>query len=199
MLADLAAYVATVLAVIALVPQIGRLRRLRTAEGVSPTWAAFGVVTNLAWLAYLSARGLWASVPASLVVSAFYGVTLHHLAHAGARLRAVAPASAAWAAMLALALAGGGWALLGLVLGVSYGVQVAPGVWTAYRTPRPRAIAPATWVTILVEALLWGLYGLFHGDVPLLLFTITAVVASGLMLARYGATRHLWAEQSAPA
>lgn len=67
---------ATVLAAVFLVPQIVRLVVQRDAAGVSPTWAAFGVVTNAAWVAYLGANGLWAAAAAPALAVVTYGITL---------------------------------------------------------------------------------------------------------------------------
>lgn len=197
-LADIAAIAATILAVASLVPQIRKLRRLGSAEGVSPTWAALGAATNVAWFAYLFHEALWASVPAPFLMTGFYAATFYYVHRAGKAFGRSALASAAWGAALFVSLVVGGWTFLGLVLGGSYVVQVAPSVWAAYRTRRPSSVAPATWIIILVEAALWGLYGWYHSDVAFLLFSGTAAAASLLILGRYAATRHRWAAESAP-
>ena len=182
-----------------LLPQILRLRRFGNAEGVSPTWAALGAVTNIGWFGYLTREALWASVPAPVFVATFYCVTLYYLRRAGRNLRRGLVSSAFWALALAVSLTAGGWAFLGIVLGSSVILQVTPGVWTAYRTHVPRGISPGTWTILLIEALLWGYYGAFHRDAPILLFSVTTTVAAALMLARYVATLHRWIEESAPA
>jgi uncharacterized protein with PQ loop repeat len=199
MLADAAALVATVLAIVSLLPQILRLRRLGNGDGVSPTWAALGAVTNVGWFAYLTREALWASVPAPVFVATFYYVTLYYLRKAGRNLRRGLVSSAFWAPALAVSLAGGGWTFLGIVLGSSVILQVTPGVWTAYRTYLPRGISPGTWTILLIEALLWGYYGAFYADAPILIFSVTTTLASALMLARYIATRHRWIEEWTPA
>ena len=143
-LADIAAIAATILAVASLVPQIRKLRRLGSAEGVSPTWAALGAATNVAWFAYLFHEALWASVPAPFLMTGFYAATFNYVHRAGKAFGRSALASAAWGAALFVSLVVGGWTFLGLVLGGSYVVQVAPSVWAAYRTRRPSSVAPAT-------------------------------------------------------
>lgn len=189
MLADVAIIAATVLAASALVPQVLKLLRTRTPDGVSATWAAFGVVTNVAWAVYLTSQALWLTLPAVVMVVTGYAVTFALLRRLGGAAGASSLLGAGWAFTLATIGALGGWTVLGTVLGFSYAVQVAPGVWTAYRTYLPAGISPGTWWIVLVEGLLWGYYGWWHGDTPLMIFAVVATVASIAMLARYSATR----------
>jgi uncharacterized protein with PQ loop repeat len=198
-LAASAAIAATILTVLSLMPQMLRLRRTGAAEGVSPTWAGFGVVTNIAWFAYLTHEALWVSVPAPVLMAIFYGITFSAVRRAGQPQQPARLASATWAVVLAAGAAAGGWSLLGVLLGLSYIVQVTPAVWTAYTTPRPRGVAPLTWLIVLAEAVLWGYYGWWYRDTALLLFAATAVLASALMIIRYAATRHRWAGEPLPA
>src|SRR5690606_41299968 len=58
-------------------------------------------------------------------------------------------------------------------------------IFTAYRTSRPTGIAPATWWIAGGEGALWGYYGWFHGDAPIMIFAVTYVTTSALMLIRY--------------
>lgn len=194
LLASAAAIVGTVLAVLALVPQMLKLYRTGVVDGVSPTWAAFGVVTNVAWTAYLAQEGLWLTFPATALVSVAYTMTFVLLVRAGVETSTAIVAGAVWGATLVAVAAVGGWPALGIVLGLSHAVQAAPSVWTAYRSPTPRGIAPSTWAIALVEGLLWGYYGWFYADVPLVLFAVVASIASVAMLARYAMTRHRWLE-----
>jgi uncharacterized protein with PQ loop repeat len=194
LLASSAAIAGTVLAVLALVPQMLKLYRTGLVEGVSPTWAAFGFVTNVAWTAYLAQEGLWLTVPATALVTVAYAMTFVLLVRAGVKTSTAITAGAIWATTLIAVAVAGGWSALGIVLGLSHAVQAAPSVWTAYRTPAPRGIAPGTWAIGLVEGLLWGYYGWFYADVPLMLFAVVATIASVAMLARYATTRHRWLE-----
>lgn len=189
MLANAAVIAATVLAATSLVPQVLKLIRTRVPDGVSATWAAFGVVTNLAWATYLTSQSLWLALPSVVMIVAGYGATFVILRRLRASVRPSLRLATAW--MVTLGAIGwiGGWATLGTVLGFSYAVQVSPGVWTAYRTHRPYGIAPATWIITLIEGLLWGYYGWWHADAPLMIFAVIAGLASTVMLARYGATR----------
>ena len=189
MLANVAIIAATVLAASALIPQIAKLIRTQQPDGVSPTWAAFGVVTNTTWAVYLTSQALWLALPAVVMVVTGYAATLVLLHRLRAGTRTSIPLGVGWALTLTTIGAIGGWTVLGTVLGFSYGVQVSPGIWTAYRTYRPDGISPATWWILLIEALLWGYYGWWHADTPLMIFAVVAALASVAMLARYGATR----------
>lgn len=189
MLATIAVLAATALASIGLLPQVMKLIRTRLPDGVSPTWAALGVVTNIAWAAYLTSQALWLALPSVVIIVAGYGATYALLRGLGAQDRRSVPLSASWAVFLIAAALFFGWNGLGTILGFSYAVQVAPGLWVAYRTPRPDGIAPATWVIGFAEGALWGYYGWWHGDGPLVIFAAIATVASISMLARYAVTR----------
>ena len=73
---------------------------------------------------------------------------------------------------------------LGTLLTASFILQVAPSIWTAYRTARPAGISPGTWQLILTELTCWLLYGLNEGDPRLIALGASGVTASTLMLAR---------------
>jgi uncharacterized protein with PQ loop repeat len=188
--ADLSVIAATLLAAVFLVPQVMKLLRTGDTAGVSSTWPALGAVVNVAWFAYLSAQRLWLAVPSTVLMVAFYGTILRLLLRSGRP--PIGPLRRGGTAALVLAATGAvaGWEGLGVVLGLSYGVQMAPSIWTAYRTAAPSGISPGTWWIGSVEAGLWGYYGWWHQDLAIAMFAITAALASGLMLARYYATRH---------
>ena len=80
-------------------------------------------------------------------------------------------------------------ATLGLVLGLSYVVSVTPGVYGAYRTADPAGIAPGTWLIVLAAGPLWGFYGWFYADTPVMIYAVTATTAASLILIRYATTR----------
>jgi uncharacterized protein with PQ loop repeat len=188
-LADGAVLVASILAVGSLVPQAVRLLRTRDIVGVSVLWTALGTVTNLAWFAYALARQLWAGVPATLATALFYGFLFVLLLRFGGRAGAAVLGGAAWAAFLTGVTLIGGWSALGAVLGVSYAIQVAPSLWTAWRTYAPTGIAPGTWVLFLVQVILWGYYGIEEHDWAIKGFALTGIVSSSLMLLRWAMTR----------
>jgi uncharacterized protein with PQ loop repeat len=190
MLANVAIITATVLAASALVPQVIRLLRTQNPDGVSATWAAFGIVTNATWTVYLISQALWLALPSVIMVVAGYAVTFVLLYRLGVRTGTPISLGIGWICTLAAVGAVGGWTGLGTLLGFSYAVQVAPGIWTAYRTHRPAGISPGTWWILLIEGLLWGYYGWWNADTPLMIFAVVATLASIAMLGRYGATRH---------
>ncbi|MFO7548593.1 MAG: hypothetical protein R6X29_06960 [Acidimicrobiia bacterium] len=197
--ADLAVVVATILAAIFLLPQIVKLARTGDSTGVSATWPALGAVTNVGWFAYLSSQQLWLSVPSTVLMMVFYSTVLRYLARTGRSIRGPAIRGLVWGLMLLAVFRMGGWETLGLVLGLSYAVQLAPSVWTAYRTPAPSGISPGTWWLGGIEAVLWGVYGWGYQDVPIMIFAGVGVVVSSLMLGRFYATRHRWQRVPAPA
>lgn len=184
-LPDAAALVATVLSGISLLPQIRKLLRTGDVRGISPTWPVFGMVTNAAWLAYLAAEGLWAALASPLLMVVLYGVVVGALVRLDVPLARGAARGTAWGATLLAVYVLGGWPGLGLLLGWSYALQVAPQVAAAYRSDHPAGIAPATWVVAVGETGLWGYYGLARGDVPVATFGAIGVSAAVLILGRY--------------
>ena len=187
-LEDLAVIAATGLAWWSLIPQIRRLATTGDATGVSTTWPAIGLVSNAAWTAYLLSAGLWAAVPSTAVMVLFYALVFRALARAHVPLRAAAVRGAGWSVVLGAVFAAGSWPVLGLVLGWAYIPQLAPAVWTAWRTPRPVGVSAGTWTLIGVEAALWAVYGLAKGDTPVVIYAAVGVVASALILLRVGTT-----------
>lgn len=188
-LADVAVVVATLLSWVSLLPQIVKLARGRDASGVSATWPAIGLVSNAAWTAYLLAGRLWAAAPSTAVMVVFYALVLRYLHLSGLPLRRPLARGAAWAAALAAVGAAGGWPLFGIVLGWSYAVQLSPSVWTAYRTDRPTGVSPGTWALISFEGVLWGMYGWWNADTPIVVYAVVGAVTGILVLARHSATR----------
>jgi hypothetical protein len=199
LIADTAAVVATLLAIVTLIPQVLKLWRTRNADGVSATWATFGAVSNGAWTAYLLSQGLWLAIPSTAVMAFFYLMTAALIGRAGRTTSIAVVLGAVWAVFLAAAGLVGGWPGLGLVLGVSFGVQATPSVWTAFRTWAPKGISTGTWKLILIEGLLWTVYGAGHGDRAIVVFGILSSLTSALMLSRYYTTRDRWLDPSSPA
>lgn len=192
LIADSAAIVASLLAIVTLIPQVKKLWRTKNADGVSATWATFGTVSNAAWTAYLISQALWLAVPSTAAMGIFYSITVVLIGRTGRSTRTALALGTSWALVLAGAGVVGGWSGLGLVLGVSFGIQATPSVWTAFRTWAPLGISPGTWKLILIEGLLWLVYGIGHQDLPIVAFGILSSIASSLMLGRYYSTRHRW-------
>ena len=89
-----------------------------------------------------------------------------------------------WAFLLVLAAVVGGRVGLGTLLAAASIVQVAPSLWTAYRTDRPTGISVGTWRLVFGELSCWFVFGLWKADVRLVTLGATGVLASLLMLAR---------------
>ena len=193
-LANVAAIVATLFTAAFLLPQVIKLVRTRDSKGVSTTWPALGLVTNLGWFVYIINQQLWTAIFAPFITFIFYAVTLWAVGRTGRSLRGAWLRGVVWSVLLVTVLAAGGWIMFGVVLGLSYGVVLAPSVWTAYRTADPSGIAPATWWIGGLEAALWGYYGAFHSDRGIVTLAVIGVVGSALMLARYYGTRSRVAE-----
>ena len=193
-LANLAAIAATLLTAGFLLPQVIKLIRTRDSEGVSATWPALGFVTNVGWFVYVINQGLWTAILAPFITFIFYAVTLWAVGRTGRSLRAAMFRGAGWSVLLVAVLATGGWITFGVALGLSYGVVLAPSIWTAYRTVDTSGIAPGTWWIGALEAALWGYYGGFHSDRGILTLAVIGVVGSALMLVRYYGTRRRVAE-----
>lgn len=175
---------ATVFAVPQFLPQLARVWRTGDAAGVSWSWAALTSVSNAGWLAYFALSRFWTALVPAASATVLAGVLAVLLGRLGGCSRRPAAVTAAWAALLALAGAAAGRAGLGDALIASFVLQVAPAVWTAYRTDRPTGISRGTWLLILAELLCWGLYGLHESDPRLTVLGCTGVAAGLLMLAR---------------
>ena len=188
-LVELTAYVATVLAAVGVLPQLRRLLRDHDLAGVSLTWATLGVTSEAGWTAYTVNGHLWAAVPEVVLMVAVYVVLAGVMIRAGAQPRGAVIAASAWAGILIAVWCTTSPAAFGTVLGASYAVQVAPSIWTAYRTWAPSGVAPGTWTFILAECLLWGVYGVAHRAVAIAVFAMVGTVAASSVLIRCSATR----------
>jgi len=189
--ANVAVILATVSTVVFLLPQIAKLKRTGDSAGVSTTWAALGFVSNVGWFTYMISQSRWYAVVAPLSTFIFYAVALRALAGTGRDLRNATVIAVGWSLVLGGVAVGGGWTTLGVVLGLTYAAMVTPSIWTAYRSRKPSGVSAGTWWIGSVEALLWGLYGLYHMDPGIITFGTVQLTASALMLTRYYTTRRL--------
>lgn len=187
--ANTAVVLATITTLVFLIPQIVKLVRTGDSSGVSTSWPVLGVVINSGWFVYVISQSLWWSVVAPFGTAIAYGVILWALRRTGRDLRASYGRGTGWAIVLVAITTTLGWSALGVALGLSYGVMVAPSLWTAYRTPDPSGVSPGTWALGLAEGFLWGFYGWHHADSGILTFSTIAVIGGSLMLARYYSTR----------
>ncbi|WP_141580925.1 hypothetical protein [Actinomadura sp. WMMA1423] len=182
--ADLLPVAAAVFAVPQFLPQLVRVLRAGDTTGVSWSWAALTSVGNGGWIVYFTLSRFWTALVPAVSATVLAGVLALLLGRRDGVPRRPAALAAAWAALLVLAWAATGRAGIGTVLAASFVLQVAPSVWTAYRTPRPTGISRGTWLLILAELLCFGLYGLHQGDPRLIALGWTGVAASLLMLGR---------------
>ena len=181
---ELVAWVATALAATSALPQVRRLRTTRDLAGVSLAGPAIGVVSEAAWLVYVIEVELWSAAPEPVLMVVANVAVVAAVCRSGGRLGPAVLVGAGWAAVLTLVTAAGGWAALGAMLGVAYGIQMTPYIWSAFRVREPTGIALNTWTFSLVEAALWGAYGLTHSDAPIVLYAVIGTISSAAILAR---------------
>lgn len=170
-------------------PQLLKLRAARDCAGVSWSWVALTAVSNAAWIAYFALSHDWTALVPSCSVTLLAGVLTVLLAG-----RQQVPAcSAVGTALWATALAAAGYvtqrAGLGVLLTAAFVVQVAPSLWTAYRTEHLSGVSAGTWALILGELACFLVYGLNQSDPRLIVLGSTGVIASTLMLVRILWTR----------
>jgi hypothetical protein len=165
-------------------PQLLKLRAADDPAGVSWAWAALTTVNNAAWIAYFALSRDWTALIPSCSATLLAGVLTVMLAGRQQALTRSAIVIATWAAALAAVGYGTGRAGLGTLLTAAFAVQVAPSLWTAYRTARPSGVSAGTWALILGELACFLAYGLHQPDPRLIVLGSSGVAASTLMLAR---------------
>lgn len=184
---DIAGYApvaATALAIPQFLPQIIKVRTSGDTAGLSWPWAALTSVNNAAWFGYFVLSGFWGALAPSSSTALLAGALGIMLARHEHGKRKAAAAITAWAAILVAAFIVAGRTGLGTVLTAAFVIQVAPSVWTAYRTRHPTGISRGTWLLILGELSCWALYGYEQSDPRLMTLGTLGVVASVLMLVR---------------
>jgi uncharacterized protein with PQ loop repeat len=189
LVANVAVVAATLLTWVSLIPQLVKLARTGDPEGVSATWPAIGLVSNVAWVVYLSGRGLWAAVPAAVVMALFYGLVIRALALAGKPIRAAVIRGLLWSVGVTGLTVGAGWDGLGAGLVWSYAVQVAPAVYGVYRSSAPTGVSAGTWWIVTAEAALWGVYGWLLADLPIVAYAVVGITSGAVILIRLAAHR----------
>jgi len=184
---DYAPIAATAFAVPQFLPQILKVRATRDTAGVSWAWATLTCLNNAAWIAYFALEHYWTALVPSSSATALAGTLAIILLSVKGRPRlrpAAATSIAAWAALLIAAYLVLGRTGLGALLTAAFAVQVAPSIWTAYRTERPTGVSAGTWLLILGELSCWLTFGLYKSDPRLITLGLTGLTASALMLAR---------------
>lgn len=167
-------------------PQIIKLRVTRDTAGVSWAWATLTSVNNAAWLGYFILSGYWAAIVPSSAAAFLAGVVATMLTRRATPLAATLVSG--WTALLLAGYGVAGRAGLGTLLTAAFVVQVAPSIWTAYRTERPSGASAGTWMLIFGELSCWTIFGIHRSDPRLIALGITGVTASVLMLTRIWAS-----------
>jgi uncharacterized protein with PQ loop repeat len=175
---------ATAFAVPEFLPQIRRLWATHDTVGVSWSWAALTGLNNAAWLAYFTLERYWTALAPSSSATFLAGTLAVLLTSRGRPKPRLAVLIGTWAAMLITAYLIAGRVGLGVLLTAAFAVQVAPSIWTAYRTARPTGISSGTWLLIGGELSCWLAFGLYRSDPRLIILGVTGLTASTLMLAR---------------
>jgi uncharacterized protein with PQ loop repeat len=175
---------ATAFAVPQFLPQIRKLRATHDTAGLSWSWAALTSVNNAAWLAYFALARYWTALIPSSSAALLAGTLALMLTLRGHARPRPSAAVGTWAAMLVTSYSVAGRAGLGTLLTAAFVVQVAPSVWTAYRTAYPTGVSSGTWLLILGELSCWLMFGWHESDPRLIILGGTGVTASALMLAR---------------
>ena len=172
----------TAIGLVRALPQLLRLLRTRDARGVSLDAAATSSVVSLAWTIYgfLTGQGAVAAASgASAVMFALVAATALRLGRSPRELRA----SPGWLAVLVAVGALGGARGLGFLLPVSVLVANVPQLVVAWRERDLSALSLGTWLLAVLEALVWGTYGLVAGDRSILLYGALHLATSGAVVA----------------
>ena len=194
---DYAPIAAAAFAVPQFLPQVLKVRATRDTAGVSWSWATLTSLNNAAWIAYFALEHYWtALIPSSSATMLAATLAVLLSIRGRARLRP-AILIGTWAVMLVAAYVILGRTGLGALLTAAFAVQVAPSLWTAYRTEHPTGISSGTWLLILGELTCWLTFGLHKSDPRLITLGLTGVTASALMLARIRRTSK-WERPAAP-
>jgi hypothetical protein len=175
---------AAALAVPQFIPQLASVTHSGDTSGVSWSWAALTSVNNGGWIAYFALARLWTALVPATCATVLAGVLAILLGRRNRIESRPVTLVALWAVLLTLVWVVDGRTGIGTALTVSFVIQVAPSVWTAYRTHHPTGISRGTWLLILAELSCWGIYGLNKSDPRLTVLGWTGAFASVLMLAR---------------
>jgi uncharacterized protein with PQ loop repeat len=190
---------ATAFGVPQFLPQMLKLRATRDTAGISWSWAALTAVNNAAWIGYFALSRYWTALVPSCSVTVLAGALTVMLTGRAKANRRSLTVIGTWAATLAVACFVAGRVGLGTLLTAAFVVQVAPSLWTAFRTARPSGVSAGTWALILGELACFLIYGVYESDPRLITLGSTGVIASTLMLARiYWTVNHAADGQGKP-
>ncbi len=153
-----------------IVPQAIRIHRYGDFGGVSAVWIGVGIGMNLWWLGYAVQGQLWGLVPVSAAAVGLYSIiALQCLNLAGrSSWRSLALGVFGLGSLPLPFLVFGSWSSAGLVIGLCYGLQFAPALFSAFRSDRLDGISQLTWSMAFIEAAIWVVYGTSVGDQALM-------------------------------
>jgi uncharacterized protein with PQ loop repeat len=183
-LLDFAPIAAACFAVPEFMPQLRKLATTGDAAGVSWSWGVLTAVNNASWLVYFTFSAYWTALIPSASATILATALAVMLTRRGQARRRPAIAIGTWAALLAGAFAVAGRAGLGTLLTAAFTLQVAPSIWTAYRTARPSGIATGTWLLTVGELACWLAFGLHKSDPRLISLGTGGIICCALILAR---------------
>ena len=170
-------------------PQLLKLRPTDDTAGVSWSWATLTGVDNAAWFTYFAASAYWTALVPASSATLLAGTLAVMLARRRQARAGPAVLIGSWAVLLVAGFTVAGRSGLGMLLTAAFIVQVAPSLWTAYRTAHPTGVAAGTWLLILGELSCWTIFGVHQSDPRLITLGATGVIASAVMLARIHHTR----------
>ena len=189
---NLLVLIASVLGSAMAFPQARRLVRTRCVEGISASWIGVSLALNAWWFAYGIGAEVWAVVPVSVVSFAIYATIAVVYVHTTGRigLSTIALGFVALGFIPLPFAVIGGWQLLGIAIGLCYGLQLLPAVIGVHRTRDLSGVSAATWFLAAVESIIWFVYGLVARDSALTLAGVVGVAMSALILVRLAVTGH---------
>jgi uncharacterized protein with PQ loop repeat len=141
-----------------------------TSAIVSFGWVAYGLLTRQPYV-------VLATAPTGLIFSAIAFFALRY----GRRISEfrIAPL---WLAVVLLTGLITGKPGLGILLPLSVLVANLPQLWVALKENSLADLSLGTWLLSLTDGLVWGVYSLAQGDLPILGYAILQLTTSGLIV-----------------
>lgn len=166
-------------------PQWLHVRRTGTVAGVSLPSLANTLISTVAWILYgLSLRDVWVTLTSTAALPALLASLTVVLRTGVSRRGMWLPL--VWALTLVATAAIGPWlpGLFPAVIGLSILWYVAPAAVTAWLSPDVSGVARASWLLLIVDGSVAGLYGVV-ADVPAyLVYATVAILGAAAVLAR---------------
>lgn len=173
-------------------PQARRLVRTRCVEGISASWIGVSLALNAWWFTYGVGAEVWAVVPVSVISFAIYAtIAVVYVRTTGRHGLSTVALGFVGLGFIPLPFAAiGGWELLGIAIGLCYGLQLLPAVIGVHRTRELAGVSAATWFLAALESVIWFVYGWAAKDSALTLAGVVGVAMSAMILVRLAATGH---------